>query len=73
MRPAPRACWAGVASCKFGLFVCLTQGDEWEEKWGEHYHDSGKVAKYADKWGKSGAVQQAKMAGGAGHFAVDCV
>lgn len=31
------------------------QGDEWEEKWGEHYHDSGKVAKYADKWGKAGA------------------
>eukprot|EP00879_Flechtneria_rotunda_P011698 GHRR01012219.1.p1 GENE.GHRR01012219.1~~GHRR01012219.1.p1 ORF type:complete len:619 (+),score=253.43 GHRR01012219.1:499-2355(+) len=29
-------------------------GDEWEEQWGEHYHASGKVAKYADKWGKQG-------------------
>uniref|UniRef100_A0A383VYZ1 Uncharacterized protein n=1 Tax=Tetradesmus obliquus TaxID=3088 RepID=A0A383VYZ1_TETOB len=29
-------------------------GDEWEEKWGEHYHASGKVAKFADKWGKTG-------------------
>jgi hypothetical protein len=35
------------------LFWCL-QGDEWEEKWGEHYHNSGKVAKFADKWGKAG-------------------
>ena len=41
------------ASCAVLVAWCL-QGDEWEEKWGEHYHDSGKVAKYADKWGKAG-------------------
>ncbi|MEW5302338.1 MAG: hypothetical protein WDW36_005137 [Sanguina aurantia] len=29
-------------------------GDEWEEKWGESYLEGGKVAKYADKWGRSG-------------------
>jgi hypothetical protein len=38
--------------------VCLTQGDEWEEKWDEHYHSSGKVAKYADKWGKAGGCMR---------------
>ncbi len=30
------------------------QGDEWEEKWGEHYWSMGKAHKYADKWGKEG-------------------
>jgi len=33
----------------------VSQGDEWEEKWGEYYHSSGHIAKSADKWGKSGA------------------
>jgi hypothetical protein len=37
------------------ILCYVVQGDEWEEKWGEHYHNSGKVAKYADKWGKAGA------------------
>jgi hypothetical protein len=32
----------------------VRQGDEWEEKWGEHYHSSGEVSKFADKWGKNG-------------------
>lgn len=44
-------------SAAAALVVCVSvrvQGDEWEEKWGEHYHVSGKVAKYADKWGKAG-------------------
>jgi hypothetical protein len=37
------------------MFLPLAlQGDEWEEKWGEHYHAGGKVAKFADKWGKTG-------------------
>jgi hypothetical protein len=36
------------------LLHSLLQGDEWDEKWGEHYHASGKVAKFADKWGKTG-------------------
>ena len=30
------------------------QGDEWEEKWGEHYWSKGKAQKWADKWGKDG-------------------
>jgi len=30
------------------------QGDEWEEKWGEHYWSKGKAEKWADKWGKEG-------------------
>ena len=30
------------------------QGDEWEEKWGEHYLSKGKAKKWADKWGKEG-------------------
>lgn len=30
------------------------QGDEWEEKWGEHYAAGGEANKYADKWGKDG-------------------
>jgi len=51
-------CWEICESCSCPggvcVFVCPVQGDEWEEKWGEHYHDSGKVAKYADKWGKAG-------------------
>jgi hypothetical protein len=29
-------------------------GDEWEERWSEHYAASGRVDKTADKWGKSG-------------------
>jgi hypothetical protein len=40
------------------------QGDEWEEKWGEHYHVSGKVAKFADKWGKTGESVSCLVAGG---------
>ncbi len=32
----------------------MPQGDEWEEKWGEHYWSMGKANKYADKWGKEG-------------------
>lgn len=36
------------------LCVTLQQGDEWEEKWGEHYAASGEANKYADKWGKDG-------------------
>lgn len=60
------ACAIIAAGCEGGLAVSahavlmacdifhVLQGDEWEEKWGEHYHDSGKVAKYADKWGKAG-------------------
>ncbi|KAK9830975.1 hypothetical protein WJX81_004457 [Elliptochloris bilobata] len=31
-----------------------SKGDEWEEKWGEHYWSMGKAHKYADKWGKEG-------------------
>ena len=31
------------------------QGDEWEEKWGEHYWSKGKAHKWADKWGKEGS------------------
>ena len=30
------------------------QGDEWEERWGEHYCSGGRANKYADKWGKDG-------------------
>ena len=30
------------------------QGDEWEEKWGEHYWSKGRAHKWADKWGKEG-------------------
>ena len=30
------------------------QGDEWEEKWGEHYWSKGRAHKWADKWGKDG-------------------
>jgi hypothetical protein len=30
------------------------KGDEWEEKWGEHYAAGGEANKYADKWGKDG-------------------
>lgn len=30
------------------------QGDEWEEKWGEHYWNLGRANKYADKWGREG-------------------
>ena len=30
------------------------QGDEWEEKWGEHYWSKGKAHKWADKWAKDG-------------------
>ena len=35
--------------------MCLWQGDEWEERWGEHYLSKGKARKWADKWGKEGA------------------
>lgn len=28
--------------------------DEWEERWDEHYHSSGRATKSADKWGKQG-------------------
>lgn len=41
--------------CPMYLPMLPHQGDEWEEKWGEHYHAGGKVAKFADKWGKAGA------------------
>jgi hypothetical protein len=58
----------GVESNSCGLAGCLSrgdaysqavstdnlQGDEWEEKWGEHYAASGEANKYADKWGKDG-------------------
>ena len=33
----------------------LLQGEEWEEKWGEHYWSKGKAQKWADKWGKEGS------------------
>jgi hypothetical protein len=42
----------GSCSC-FCVNLCQ-QGDEWEEKWGEHYAASGEANKYADKWGKDG-------------------
>ena len=32
--------WAGV------------QGDEWEERWGEHYRRKGQASKFADKWAR---------------------
>lgn len=32
----------------------IVQGDQWEEKWGEHYWSKGKAQKWADKWGKEG-------------------
>jgi len=39
----------------FVSFQCFApQGDEWEEKWGEHYAAGGEANKYADKWGKDG-------------------
>ena len=31
-----------------------SQGDEWEEKWGEQYWNLGRASKYADKWGQEG-------------------
>lgn len=36
------------------LVLLRQQGDEWEEKWGEHYAAGGEANKYADKWGKDG-------------------
>lgn len=30
------------------------KGDEWEEKWGEHYRAGGHTSKFADKWARDG-------------------
>lgn len=32
----------------------MLQGDEWEEKWGEHYRAGGHTSKFADKWARDG-------------------
>ena len=37
------------------MILDTLQGDEWEEKWGEHYWSKGKAQKWADKWGKEGS------------------
>lgn len=32
-----------------------TQGNEWEEKWGEKYWSAGRAEKWAEKWGREGS------------------
>ena len=34
--------------------ACVLQGEQWEERWGEHYRRRGQASKWADKWSQVG-------------------
>ena len=53
--PRTSKLWTGRDACNLCERMYLWQGDEWEERWGEHYLSKGKARKWADKWGKEGA------------------
>ena len=69
-KPTQR-CWAlpagasvmPTATCSTGLSMAgALQGEQWEERWGEHYRRKGQASKWADKWSAVGnQVRQASF------------